>query len=118
MCTHSALIDFARARQHAELDTELDDSVIAQGQGASSDLEEDAIGQAERAEFWRLIDERIDGEKERAVIYGSFVLAMKPAELRRHYAHLFGDVKDVYRTKQNVIERLRRDQTLLALLGS
>ena len=51
------------------------------------------------------------------MIYGSFVLAMKPAELHIHYAHLFNDVKDVYRTKQNVIDRLRRDQELLTFLS-
>ena len=51
------------------------------------------------------------------MIYGSFVLAMKPGELHIHYAHLFNDVKDVYRTKQNVIDRLRRDQELLASLS-
>jgi hypothetical protein len=31
--------------------------------------------------------------------------------------YLFNDVKDVYRTKQNVIDRLRRDQELLASLS-
>lgn len=118
MCTHSALIDYSRTHRPSVIDEELSSEHLAVGLDTSQDLEEDAVRQAERAELWRLIDARIDGEKERAVIYGSFVLAMKPAELQTQYANLFVDVKDVYRTKQNIIDRLRRDQTLLALLGA
>lgn len=117
MCTHSAIIDYSRSHQHAVADEESSHEHLVAGQHSGDDLEEDVIQQALRADFWRLIDERINGEKERAVIYGSFVLALKPAELHTHYADLFSDVKDVYRTKQNVIERLRRDQSLLAFLS-
>ena len=117
MCTHSAIIDYSRTHQHAVADEEPSQEQLAAGQDSGSDMEEDAIQEAQRADLWRLIDERISGEKERAVIYGSFVQAMKPAELHTHYAHLFDDVKDVYRTKQNVIDRLRRDQALLAFLS-
>lgn len=118
MCTHSALVDYARTQQISQVDDELSDHEIALRQERIVDLEEDAIRRAEQADLWRYIDDRIGGEKERAVIFGSFVLAMKPAELFIQYAHLFSDVKDVYRTKQNVIDRLRRDETLLALIGA
>ena len=117
MCTHSAIVDFSRAHQPSVSDEEPGEELIAAGPDSGGDVEDNAVQQAQRADFWRLIDERISGEKERAVIYGSFVLAMKPAELHTQYAHLFSDVKDVYRTKQNVIERLRRDETLLNFLG-
>ncbi len=117
MCTHSAIIDYSRVHQHAVVDEEPTQEQLATGQDRGSDMEEEAMRDDERSDFWRLIDQRISGEKERAVIYGSFVLAMKPGELQIHYAHLFNDVKDVYRTKQNVIDRLRRDQELLASLS-
>ncbi|MCA9869589.1 MAG: hypothetical protein KC487_04300, partial [Anaerolineae bacterium] len=55
-------------------------------------------------------------DKERAVIYASFVLGMKPAELLESQPQLFDDIKDVYRTKQNVLERLRRDTQLASKL--
>lgn len=118
MCTHSAIVDFSRSHQHVISDDEPSQELIASGPGSGGDVEDDAVQQAQRSDFWRLIEERISGEKERAVIYGSFVHAMKPAELHSHYAHLFSDVKDVYRTKQNVIERLRRDETLTSYLSS
>ena len=117
MCTHSAIVDYSRTHQHVVADEEPSHEQLAAGQHPDGELEEDVIQQTLRADFWRLIDERISEEKERAVVYGSFVLAMKPAELHAHYAHLFKDVKDVYRTKQNVIDRLRRDQALLAFLS-
>jgi DNA-directed RNA polymerase specialized sigma24 family protein len=117
MCTHSVIIDYARASQHTLVDEEPGQEELTLGRDDSQALEDDAIQKADRAGFWRSIDERLGDEKERAVIYGSFVLAMKPAEVQKQYQHLFTDVKDVYRTKQNVIDRLRRDQNLLTLLG-
>lgn len=117
LCTHSVVIDQARARQRALLDEEPGEAILA-GQAAATNVEGDAIDTAQQQEFWRLINERLAGEKEQAVVFGSFVLAMKPAELQQHYAHLFSDVHDVYRTKQNVLERLRRDQSLRLTLQS
>jgi DNA-directed RNA polymerase specialized sigma24 family protein len=117
LCTHSVVIDHARARQRALLDEEPGEAILA-GQAAAIDVEEDAIETAQQQEFWRLINQRLADEKEQAVVFGSFVLAMKPAELHLCYAHLFSDVHDVYRTKQNVLERLRRDQSLRLTLQS
>lgn len=115
LCAHSVVIDHARARQHGLLDAGTDETLLA-SQPAAIDVEEDAIDSARQQEFWRLISARLADEKEQAVVFGSFVLAMKPAELHQRYTHLFSDVKEVYRTKQNVIDRLRRDHDLLAAL--
>lgn len=116
LCTHSVIIDHARARQHSLVDEEQGEALLA-GQAASGDVEQETIENVQQQEFWRLVNGRLADEKEQAVVFGSFVLAMKPAELHVRYAHLFSDVKDVYRTKQNVLERLRRDQELLAALS-
>ncbi len=114
LCTHSVVIDHARARQHALLDEESSDATLAT-QAAGGDVEDDAIERSQQQEFWRQINLRLADEKEQAVVFGSFVLAMKPAELQVRYAHLFGDVREVYRTKQNVLDRLRRDPELQIL---
>jgi DNA-directed RNA polymerase specialized sigma24 family protein len=111
LCTHSVVIDHARVRQHALLDEESSDATLA-NHAAGGDVEDDAIERAQQQEFWRQINLRLADEKEQAVVFGSFVLAMKPAELQVRYAHLFGDVREVYRVKQNVIDRLRRDPEL------
>jgi DNA-directed RNA polymerase specialized sigma24 family protein len=114
LCTHSVVIDHARARQHAMLDEESSDASLAI-HAAGDDVEEDAIERSQQQEFWRQINLRLADEKEQAVVFGSFVLAMKPAELQVRYAHLFGDVREVYRVKQNVLDRLRRDPELQIL---
>lgn len=114
LCTHSVVIDHARVRQHALLDEASSDALLA-NQPASINVEGDALDNAQQQDFWRAINHRLADEKEQAVVFGSFVLAMKPAELQLRYAHLFSDVKDVYRTKQNVLDRLRRDPELLNL---
>jgi DNA-directed RNA polymerase specialized sigma24 family protein len=111
LCTHSVVIDHARVRQHALLDEEASDAMLAM-HAAGDDLEADAVERAQHQEFWRQINRRLADEKEQAVVFGSFVLAMKPAELQVRYAHLFGDVREVYRVKQNVLDRLRRDPEL------
>jgi hypothetical protein len=56
-------------------------------------------------------------EKERRVVYGSFVLALKPRELYAQFQDTFRDVNEVYRVKENVLARLRRDAELAELLG-
>jgi DNA-directed RNA polymerase specialized sigma24 family protein len=114
LCTHSVVIDHARVRQHALLDEAPGDALLS-GLPASANVERDAVENAQQQEFWHVINRRLADEKEQAVVFGSFVLAMKPAELQVKYAHLFSDVKDVYRTKQNVLDRLRRDPELLNL---
>lgn len=111
LCTHSAIVDHARARQHAMLDEEASDATLESQSGASN-LEQDTVERTQQQEFWRQINLRLADEKEQVVVFGSFVLAMKPAELQLRYPHLFGDVREVYRTKQNVLDRLRRDPEL------
>jgi hypothetical protein len=70
-----------------------------------------------RQEFWREINARVRDEKEHRVVYGSFVLALKPRELYAQFRETFRDVNDVYRVKENVLARLRRDAELREFLG-
>jgi len=44
------------------------------------------------------------------VVYGTYVLDLKPRELCRRYRSVFSSVREVYRIKQNVLARLRRDE--------
>jgi hypothetical protein len=116
MCTHSVIVDSARARHHVFVDEE-PDQVLASLASRQEDVESNAIRRAQQQAFWQLIDARLNDEKERIVVYGSFVLALKPRDLYQQYGQLFADVKEIYRTKQNVMERLRRDESLKESLG-
>lgn len=104
LCTHSVVID--HARQHALLDEAPSEALLA-GQAADISVEGDAIETPSNKRFGKAINQRLADEKEQAVVFGSFVLAMRSQRLHLRYSHLFNDVKDVYRTKQNVLERLR-----------
>jgi len=48
---------------------------------------------------------------------GIFVLALKPRELCDYYEGLFENVEEVYRIKQNIFARLRRDEEIRKFLG-
>lgn len=117
LCTNSAIVDFNRSREIAVLE-EGSDSEELRIAPAPGNIEEDTVARVDRSHFWRLIGARLNNDKEWAAIYGSFVVGMKPADLIEGYPQLFVDIKDVYRTKQNVLERLRRDHELASLLAS
>lgn len=116
MCVHSVIVDYARSSEQAALleDSELEPLILRDP--AQSDLEEKVFTRRQAAELWQWINTRLKDDKERAVIYGSFVLDMKPAELLKSYTHLFRDVREIYTTKENVLARLRRDDSLKELV--
>lgn len=116
LCAHSVVVDYARAGQPKVVDEELAELQLA-NTAADTDLEADTVAQMEQQEFWRLISERLNDDKERIVLYGAFVLALKPRDLLSRYPGTFVDVTEIYRTKQNLLERLRRDKELHQLLA-
>ena len=117
MCTHSVIIDFTRS-QEVPVDDEGSDGLALLGTASDMNVEKAVVSELGRGEFWRLVQERLNNNSEYVVIYGSFVMGMKPAEMLTEYPDIFTDVKDVYRTKQNVLERLRRDSELAELLAA
>lgn len=114
MCVHSVIVDYFRFVEQERLYA-LESA--SQERALDSSPEEQATNQADRQILWDLIQIRLQDEKERSVIYGSFVLALKPQELYDWFRNLFGDVDEIYRIKQNVLFRLRRDRELQKYLG-
>lgn len=116
MCVHSVITDYNRtgdrAQQHLSFE-ELQIDIKVSGPA----IEDLAVGRLERQDFWEWIGERLNDEKERMVMRGIFVLALKPREICDHYAGKFTGVEEVYRIKQNVLARLRRDSEFRKLLG-
>jgi hypothetical protein len=108
MCVHSVISDHHRALELAEL-VELAEEGAAEIRDDAPALEEWALERADRLSFWEALRSRLHDEKELQVVYGSFVLALKPRELYDLFRGLFKDVDEVYLVKQNVLARLRRD---------
>jgi len=107
MCVHSVIVDHMRAAEWAEPEEEVDSHAAA-----SPDVQDQVLDRIQREELWRWLNAHLHDDRERAVVYGTFILDLKPRELYDQHLRLFSGVAEVYRVKQNVLARLRRDPDL------
>jgi hypothetical protein len=114
MCVHSVIIDYIRSTEQANL-SPLED--VSEEESADPSPEEQAMERSDQKALWDFVNARMNDEKEYSVVYGSFMLDLKPQELYDHFRGVFSDVDEVYRVKQNVLARLRRDPEFRKLLG-
>jgi hypothetical protein len=112
MCAGSVVIDIARARTAARLASEQ----LSHGDGLHAAPDEEVLGQIDRVQFWRYVARQLNSDAERVVVRCSFVEDLKPRQIYVAHRDLFASVKDVYLTKRNVLDRLRRDSDLRLLL--
>jgi hypothetical protein len=115
LCTGSVVIDSVRAQSWAEMVAE---ESLPADQMPRVSADDEALERVSRAEFWRYIDAQLNGEVERAVVLGSFVLGMKPGEICDQRPDLFASVADVYNVKRNVLSRLSRNPELRRRLSA
>jgi DNA-directed RNA polymerase specialized sigma24 family protein len=116
MCVYSTIVDHVRKAQLSIM--RLDDAFSTAGDAAAGPPDETQVdAQLQRREFWDMISTRLQNDQERMVVYGSFVLGLKPRELYAQHRKTFNHVKEVYRVKQNLLARLRRDDELGVLLA-
>lgn len=116
MCVHSMITDYNRVAERANLQISIEDLGF-EIKATESAVEESVLNEIDNQVFWVKINEKLNDEKERLVIQGTFVLALKPRELCDHYENIFTNVEEVYRVKQNVLARLRRDSEFRKFLG-
>jgi DNA-directed RNA polymerase specialized sigma24 family protein len=111
MCVHSVILDQIRVAERCVVGVQAEDLAV-ENNASRPIVEDQALDRVHRREFWREINARVRDEKERRVVYGSFILALKPRELYARFRETFRDVDEVYRVKENVLARLRRDAAL------
>lgn len=117
MCTHAVLVDFARWKEQAHLWDRANQTDTGEDQFdplatfvSEAVLPERALSQQEmHMLLWQKLQSFCHNEKESLVIHGYFVLDLKPREIIDLYATHFADVRDVSRTKDNFLARLRRN---------
>lgn len=114
MCVHSVILDIVRAAEQLALVDQIERLAAGDDLEAAS-VEDQALDRLQRQAFWHEINARLHSEQERQVVYGCFVLALKPQELCARFPGLFHDVREVYRVKENVLARLQRDAELARL---
>jgi hypothetical protein len=115
MCVHSVISDHHRSLELAEL-VELTEEAADAIEDDQPSLEDSALDRMDRKAFWDSINARLHDEKEQKVVYGSFVLALKPREIFEHSQGMFESIDEVYLVKQNILSRLRRDVELSRLI--
>jgi len=116
MCVHSVITDYNRRVDRSNLDISLED--IQYEIEADDPAPETVVSERfDNKTVWTQLNERLNDEKERLVIHGIFILALKPRELCDQYKNVLPNVEEVYRIKQNVMARLRRDVEFRKFLG-
>jgi DNA-directed RNA polymerase specialized sigma24 family protein len=122
MCVHSAITDAGRARAaaaHIQPEVERPDEDQEQALERLPDPaptpEAATLQRAGADGLWSELAARLKSEQERCVLYASYVLDLKPAEICEQYPRLFSDPRQVYQVKDNLLARLRRDDGLRAL---
>lgn len=113
MCVHSVIVDYHRSAEQERFQAL---EKVSQETAPDASSEEQAMARVFQQTLWNLVKGRLQDEREYSVIYGSFVLALKPQELYDLFRNLFRDVDEIYQIKQNVLFRLRRDLELRRLL--
>jgi RNA polymerase sigma factor (sigma-70 family) len=109
MCVHSVVADEVRARQARQYEETLE---LMEHEPASDDPADDVVASISAQGLWQVIQEELNSEDERVLIYLAYVQGMKPSEISSQHRKLFPTVDDVYRIKRNVLERLRRNRRL------
>lgn len=115
-CVHSVILDEVRVAEQALVGAQADVATF-DGRANGPTVEDQVLARVRQAEFWGEIEPRLRSDKERCVVHGSFVLALKPREIFAQYKNTFRDVKEVYRVKENVLARLARDSELKKFVG-
>ena len=115
LCVHSVLMDEMRAQRRAQLEPLGEDQ--NEDADAAPNAEAQVVSQVAGEELWQAITREVADEAERQVVYLSFALDLKPAEIQERHPELFTTVDDVYRIKRNVVERLRRSPEIRKFLS-
>ncbi len=102
MCVHSIVMDALRQDEQTAPLEQAETAFFAAPTAETADLEA----------FWRCIYERLNDEEERLVLDAMFIYGLKPRQIQSRYAARFPDVQRIYRIKENVLARFRRDEAL------
>jgi hypothetical protein len=113
LCVSSVVTDYARSEEYHQM---LEDLPPGAEEDEGEAVEDVALARTEREDFWQAVAQRLNDDKERLVLHYSYVVGFKPSQIYEEKEELFDDVREIYRIKENVLARLRRDTGLQALL--
>ena len=115
MCVGSVIIDHMRTRERMKYE-EIPSSPAKEPVVTGLSIEEQVADRLDANEFWQLIEGSISDHLERYVLIGSYVYDLKPREILNQYSKMFQDIQQIYRIKENILARLRRNPELIEYL--
>ncbi len=110
MCVHAAILDVVRQQERRAFH---EPSHVSEG----TDPEAEAVANLEREELWAVVRSVVRDERERVLVYESFVCGATPQQLHRRHPDLFPSPEAVYLAKRSLLQRLRRHPRIQALHG-
>lgn len=104
MCVHSVVVDALRSSRPLQ---EIPEDIPFQPPRTSTSARE----------LWDYVSRQLKDDKERWVIEAFLLYGTEPQGLFKQFPSRFESVKEIYRIRQNVLARLRRDSTFRDLFG-
>lgn len=116
LCANSCLLDYNRKKKgHTETSW---DELERHHPVLQVETEAEPLAERQQAELWRVLLNLVTDEVERVVLIASFILNLKPKQIQARYEQHFDTVVDVYRVKQNILQRLRRAPQLQQFMAN
>ena len=112
-CVQTTLIDYARSRKRDQMLDELGELERVQVHSAEMrPIERRTSGDFDRKQLWQSIRTLLKNDQEQVVMEEVFLLNKKAGRIYADHPDLFKDVNAVYRAKENLLKRLRRNSDL------
>ncbi len=108
-CAQSVAMD---ARRQEEWKRVVEDS-LAPTQGGVEQILDKIVGE----QLYEYVTESLSSPQERLIFRASFEWNLKPSMIAARWSDTFTGAREVYRIKERIIRRLRRDKGLKQLLG-
>lgn len=116
LCVHSTLIDEIRRRQRQAHEVSRWDEITALEKHYPS-VETLVIHQTTADALEWLVRQQLQDETEEVVMTLSWFYGLPPREIQARNPHLFATVREVYRIKRNILNRLLRDPEIQQILN-
>jgi hypothetical protein len=110
LCVHSAIIDHTRRQGPISVSEEVLTVTGDPHPGPEANVEDRIAGR----ELWEMIKKKANDEMELCFLFAYFTLDLKPRQIAAEYPQFFAGIQDVYRTRERIFDRLRRDPDLEA----
>jgi hypothetical protein len=110
-CVHSVMVDFVRQKEYKLL-VDSEEELLYRPRARGKGVDEEVGENIDRKAFWQWVQRQLQDDREKCVVYAMYELGMKSGEVVEKFPEVFSDVKEVYRVKENLLDRLRRNEGL------